>query len=37
MNKVLVKLYVPMLDFECDVWLPLNKKIYAITKLLVKS
>lgn len=37
MHKVLVKLYVPMLDQQYDVWLPLNKRIYNIIILLVKS
>ena len=35
MNKVLVKLYVPILDEVYDIWLPLNKKIYNIIHLLV--
>ena len=37
MNKVLVKLYVPLLDEQYDVWLPLNRKIYKITEFLVKA
>ena len=37
MNEVLVKLYVPMLDEEYDIWIPLDKKIYTILTLLVKS
>ncbi len=37
MNKVLVKLYVPMLDQQYDVWLPLNKRIYNTIILLVKA
>lgn len=37
MYKVLVRLYVPMLDQQYDVWLPLNKRIYNIISLLVKS
>lgn len=36
MNKVLVKLYVPILDEIYDIWLPLNKKIYNIIHLLVR-
>lgn len=37
MNEVLVKLYVPMLDEQYDIWIPVNKKIYKILVLLVKS
>lgn len=37
MNKVLVRLYVPMFEAEYDVWLPLNKKIHNITDLLIKG
>lgn len=36
MNKVLIKLYVPILDEVYDIWFPLNKKIYNIIHLLVK-
>ena len=36
MNKILVKLYVPMLEQEYDIKIPANKKIYDIIKLLVK-
>lgn len=37
MNEVLVKLYVPMVDEQYDIWIPLDKKIHTIIKLLVKS
>ena len=36
MNKVLVKLYVPLLEAQYDVWLPSNREIYNIIKLLAK-
>lgn len=36
-NKILVKLYVPKIEAEYDVFLPPNKKIYTIIKLLVKA
>ncbi len=36
-NKILVKLYVPLIEIEHYVWLPINKKIYEIIDLLVKS
>jgi len=37
MNKVLVKLYVPVIEAEYDIWLPINKKLYKIVSLLEKS
>ena len=36
MNKVLVKLYVPVFEEQFDVWIPLNRKIYNVIDLLVK-
>ena len=37
MNKVLVKLYVPLLEVEYDIWLPLNKRIADVIILLIKA
>lgn len=37
MNEVLVKLYVPTIDQQYDIWLPINKKIATIINLLVKA
>ena len=37
MNKVLVKLFVPAIEKEYDVWIPINKKIYNIIELLTKT
>lgn len=37
MNKVLVKLYVPILEEEYEIWIPLNKRIINVIKLLMKS
>ena len=37
MNKVLVKLYVPIIEEQYDVWLPKNKRIYNIIMLLIKG
>lgn len=37
MNKVLVKLYVPTIGNEYDIWIPLNRRIYNVIKLLVKA
>lgn len=37
MNKVLVKLYVPMIEEQYDVWIPINKKTYKVINLLVKA
>lgn len=36
-NKVLVKLYVPMLETQYDVWIPINKRIYKVVNLLKKA
>ena len=37
MNKVLVKLYVPAFEAQFDVWLPLNRRIYNVTNMIVKA
>ena len=37
MNKILVKLYVPAIEMQYDVWLPINRKIYNVITLLVKA
>lgn len=37
MNKVLIKLYVPILEQQYDVFIPLNKKIHKVIVLLVKA
>lgn len=37
MNKILVKLYVPVLDEQYDIWIPANKRIHTIIKLFVEA
>ncbi len=37
MNKVLVKVYVPVIEEHYDIWIPLNRKIHNIIKLLIKA
>ena len=37
MNKVLIKLYVPTIEKEYDVWIPINKRIYNVIELLTKT
>ena len=37
MNKVLVKLYVPTIEEQYDIWIPLNKRIYNVIVVLVKG
>ena len=37
MDKVLVKLYVPIIEEQYDVWLPLNQRVYSIINLLMKA
>lgn len=36
-NKVLIKLIVPEIDDEFDVFIPVNEAIWKIKKMLVKS
>jgi len=37
MDKVLIRLYIPMLEEKYDMWIPLNKKIDDVVKLLIKA
>lgn len=37
MDKILIKLYVPMIEEIYDVWIPSHKRIYNIIVLLVKA
>lgn len=37
MNKILIKLYVPTIEAQYDVWIPLNKKIGNVVKLLIQA
>lgn len=36
-NKVLVRLYIPKIEEQYDVTIPLDKQIYVIIQLLVKA
>ena len=36
MDKVLIKLYIPIIEEKFDIWIPVNKKIHTIIKLLIK-
>ena len=36
-NKVLIRLYVPEIDFSFDVFIPVNEIVWKVKKLLVKS
>lgn len=36
-NKLLIKLFVPELDIDFDVFIPYNEVVWKIKKLLVKS
>lgn len=36
MDKILVKLYIPIIEEKFDMWIPVNKKIYNIIKLFIK-
>lgn len=37
MNKILVKLYVPMIEAQYDVKIPVDKKLYQIIYLFIKA
>ena len=37
MNKILVKLYIPTIGEEYDLWIPLNRRIYNVIRLIVKA
>ena len=37
MNKVLVKVYVPIIEEQYDILIPLNRRIYNVIKMLVKA
>jgi len=37
MNKVLINLYVPMLEKRFDVKIPLDKKLYKVVYLFIKA
>lgn len=36
-NKILIQLYVPLIEVEYDVFIPINKKVGTIKQLLEKS
>ena len=36
MDKILVKVYVPMIEKIYDVWIPSHKRIYNVINLLIK-
>ena len=37
MNKVLIKVYVPYIDEEYDVFIPVNKKICTVKKYIINT
>ena len=37
LEKVLVKVYVPVLEKSYDVWIPAHKRIYNVIDLLIKA
>lgn len=37
MDKVLVKVYVPMIEKVYEVWIPSHKRIYNVIYLLIKA
>ena len=37
MNKILVKVYVPIIEEQYDILIPLNRRIYNVVRLLTKA
>ena len=37
MNKVLVKIYVPIIEEQYDILIPVNRRIHNVVKLITKS
>lgn len=37
MNRVLIRVYIPLLEKKYDVWIPINKKVYEIIVNLIKG
>ena len=37
MNKIIVKIILPRIDKQYDVWVPINKKLYTVILLLIKG
>ena len=37
MEKILVRVYVPMIDKVYDLWIPVHRKIYNVILLLIKA
>lgn len=37
MNKILILVYVPLLDEEYDIWIPINQKIGKIKTSIINS
>ena len=37
MNKILVRLYVPTIEQQYDIWIPLNRRIYNVIYLISKA
>lgn len=37
MNKILIKLYVPTIEEQYDLWIPTGRKIYSVIVLLINA
>ncbi len=37
MNKILVELYVPIIEEVYDIWIPTNRRIHNVIRLIVKA
>lgn len=37
MNRVLIRVYIPLLEKKYDVWVPINKKVYEMIINIIKG
>lgn len=37
MNRIIVKLYVPLIEKQYDVWIPINKNVYQVIQAFIKG
>ena len=37
MNKVLVKLYIPAIEEEYDIWIPMNRRVHNVIRLVINA
>ena len=37
MNRILIRVYVPLLEKKYDIWVPINKRIYNVIDNIIKG